>query len=102
MDTAKKIAVITGGRSGLRAATAEYLASQGAIPVLFDLNLKAIQSLAKSINGLAVECNVCDEKSVENAIQQVIHQFSAVHIAVNCAGIAPAARIVSREGPLAL
>ena len=92
-------AVVTGGASGLGAATARRLAGLGAHVVIFDLNRDAAQEVASEIGGFGVSVDVSDTNSVADS-------FKALHtpprIAVNCAGIAPAARVVGREGKLSL
>ena len=95
-------AIITGGGSGMGAATAELLAKQGAHVVLFDMNLEAAEKVASKTNGLACEVNVTDEQSVANALAIVAKKFDVPRICVNCAGIAPAGRVVGKSGPMPL
>lgn len=102
MNLKDTVVLITGGGSGMGAATGHYLAAKGAKVALIDLDLKAAQSQAQSINALALEGNVCDPVAMEKVILKVIDQLGALHAVINCAGIAPAARIVGREGPMPL
>lgn len=102
MDINNKVAIITGGASGLGAETAKHLASQGASVAILDLNLEAAQTLAAELGGLAVQTDVTDEQSVSQALQQITEQLGAPRILVNCAGIGTAGRVVGREGPLPL
>ncbi|MCH9769949.1 MAG: SDR family oxidoreductase [Gammaproteobacteria bacterium] len=102
MDFNHKVAVITGAASGMGAATAKSLAARGAKLALLDLNFKAVTALAKELDGYAVECDVSSSDSAQQSIQSTIKKFNAIHINVNCAGIAPAARVVNREGVMAL
>ncbi|MDF1653615.1 MAG: SDR family NAD(P)-dependent oxidoreductase [Coxiellaceae bacterium] len=98
MNIDKKVAIITGGASGMGAATAIQLAKQGAQVALLDMNLEGAQSLAEELGGMAVSCDVSDADSAENALQAVVKQYGEVHLAVNCAGIAPAKRVVAKDG----
>ncbi|HWK47154.1 MAG TPA: SDR family NAD(P)-dependent oxidoreductase [Stellaceae bacterium] len=102
MRVAGQAAIVTGGGSGLGAGTARALALAGAKVALLDVNLAAAQAVAAEIGGIAVACDVASAASVEAAIAEASAAHGAARIAVNCAGIAPAARIVGRDGPLAL
>jgi NAD(P)-dependent dehydrogenase (short-subunit alcohol dehydrogenase family) len=95
-------AIVTGAGSGLGAATARALAEAGARVAVLDLNGEAAQSVAREIGGLAVACDVSDAESAERAIATARDAHGPARIAVNCAGIAPAARIVGRNGPMPL
>ena len=95
-------AIVTGGGSGLGAATARALAGVGAKVALLDINDKAAETVAAEIGGLAVRCNVADAASAEAAVGKARAAHGAARILINCAGIGPAARIVGRDGPMAL
>ncbi len=102
MRIENSIALVTGGGSGLGAATAERLASCGAKVAILDFNLEAAQQQAERIGGHAVKTDVSDESSVAEAMERIGDHFgSAARIVVNCAGVGLAARIVGREGKLA-
>jgi NAD(P)-dependent dehydrogenase (short-subunit alcohol dehydrogenase family) len=92
-------AIVTGGGSGLGAATARALAEKGAKVALFDINLDAAQKQADAIGGLAVACNVSSAGDAERAVSHVADTLGTPRILVNCAGIANAGRIVGRDGP---
>jgi len=98
MKIKESLAVITGAGSGLGAATASLLASQGAKVALLDRNLAAAETVAKAIGGMAIECDVTSEASVTAALARA----GTPRIVVNCAGILGAGRILSKEGPMAL
>jgi NAD(P)-dependent dehydrogenase (short-subunit alcohol dehydrogenase family) len=98
MQIKNNVAIITGGGSGLGAATATLLASQGAKVALLDRNLAAAESVAKATGGMAIECDVTSEASVRLALAKT----GTPRIVVNCAGILGAGRILSKEGPMAL
>lgn len=96
------VAVVTGGASGLGAATARVLAAEGARVAVVDFNAEGAAAVAGEIGGLAVGCNVADAGSGEAAFAQIGAALGAPRILVNCAGIAPAKRIVGRNGTMPL
>lgn len=102
MDISGQVAIVTGGGSGLGAATAAMLAAQGAKVALLDFNLDAAKVHASAIGGHAVRCDVSDGASVEAAFDQVVASLGIPRILVNCAGIAPAAKVVSSKGVMPL
>jgi NAD(P)-dependent dehydrogenase (short-subunit alcohol dehydrogenase family) len=93
-------AIITGGVSGMGAACAKALSDKGVNVVLFDVTEGC--EFAKSINGHAIVCDVADAKSVESAFRQAQDVMNDLRIVINCAGIAPAKRMVGKQGPMAL
>jgi NAD(P)-dependent dehydrogenase (short-subunit alcohol dehydrogenase family) len=92
-------AIVTGGASGLGAATARKLAAQGAKVAVADLNTKLAEELAREIGGIAVHCDVADAASGEAAIVAAAKAHGPARVLVNCAGIGVAKRVVGREGP---
>ncbi len=92
-------AIVSGGGSGLGAATAQALAAQGAKVALLDINLDAAKAVAKEIGGIAVQCDVTSADSAQAAIAEAAATHGPARIAVNCAGIAPPAKILGRDGP---
>src|SRR5262249_15325505 len=102
MDVNGHAALVTGGRSGLGAGTAEQLAKAGAKVALLDINLEAARSVADRIGGFAVKCDVADADGGEAAVAQARERHGAARILVNCAGIGPPKRIVGRDGPMPL
>lgn len=98
-----QIALITGGGSGLGAATARHLAGRGAKVAVLDFDADRGAEVAQDIGGIFTHADVSDAASVARAFAQVSDHFGqAPRIAVNCAGIGQAARIVGREGKLSL
>jgi NAD(P)-dependent dehydrogenase (short-subunit alcohol dehydrogenase family) len=95
-------AIVTGGGSGLGAATARALAREGAKVAVLDLNEAAARAVAEEIGGKALLCDVADAGSAEAAVAAARGAHGAARILVNCAGIGVGARIVSRSGPLPL
>ncbi len=94
-------ALVTGGASGLGAATARTLARGGAKVAILDFDLERAESVASEIGGKAVQVDVSDAEAVGTAISKAAAALgSAPRIAVNCAGVGMAARVVGREGKL--
>jgi NAD(P)-dependent dehydrogenase (short-subunit alcohol dehydrogenase family) len=90
-------AVVTGGASGLGAATGEMLAGQGVKVALLDLNADVGQKHAAAIGARFFHCDVTDGTSVETALKAAQDAHGIPRIAVNCAGIAIGKRIVRRD-----
>ena len=99
MDIAGHAAVVTGGASGLGAATARMLAQAGAKVAIFDVNQTAAAEVAIGINGIAIPCDVTDSAATEQAFAKAAADHGVARILINCAGIGPAKRIVGRDGP---
>ena len=101
MEIAGKVFLVTGAGSGLGAATARALAAAGAKVVLADVNREAGGSLAVELgaNACFVETDVADEASAVNAVNTAISVFGGLHGLINCAGVAPAEKVVGRDGP---
>lgn len=95
-------AIVTGGGSGLGEATARALAAGGARVAVVDLDGAAAERVAAEIGGLASVLDVADAAAAEREVGRIAGSLGAPRILLNCAGIAPAARIVGRDGPLAL
>lgn len=99
MQLKDKIAFVTGGGSGLGAATARHLAAEGARVAILDYDLEAASIVAAEVNGVAVQADVSDEAQVDAALDEVSSHFgSSPQIVVSCAGVGVAARIVNRQG----
>jgi len=102
MDIRGHAALVTGGGSGLGAATARMLAEAGAKVAILDMNAKAAAEVAIDINGIAIHCDVADSASTEAAIAKAAADHGPARILINCAGIGGSKRIVGRDGPLPL
>jgi NAD(P)-dependent dehydrogenase (short-subunit alcohol dehydrogenase family) len=102
MDIKGHAAIVTGGGSGLGAATAAMLASAGAKVALLDVNLDAANAHAKTIGGIAVKCDVSDAASAEAAVKEANAKLGTARILLNCAGVGTPKRIVGRDGPMPL
>src|SRR6266705_3027414 len=102
MQLKDQAAIVTGGASGLGAATARRLAAQGARVAVCDLNAKLAESVAAEIGGIAVVCDVADAGSAEAAIVTASKAHGPARVLVNCAGIGVAKRVIGRDGPMPL
>ena len=102
MDIKDKVAVVTGGASGLGAATVRAYVERGAKVAIFDMNEDAGTALAKELgadNVAYFDVNVCDEKTVEAAIEGTVKAFGAIRICNNYAGIGHGEKTVSKGVP---
>ena len=95
-----KVCVVTGGASGLGAATAQYLVSQGARVIMVDMNQELGQQLQQQLGSqsefLAVD--VTDENQVQQLFSHIEQKYGQLNGLVNCAGIAPSAKVLGRDG----
>ena len=102
MDVKGHGAIVTGGGSGLGAETARHLAAAGAKVTVLDLSGEAAQGVAEEIGGLGLPCDVGSAAEAEAAVAAAREAHGPARVLVNCAGIAPAQRIVGRDGPMPL
>lgn len=95
----KIAAVVTGGASGLGAATARRLASKGVKVAIFDLNGDAGEALAKEIGGCFCQADVTDDAGIDKALDKARAAHGQERILINCAGIVAGRKIarVNRE-----
>lgn len=91
-------AIVTGGASGLGAATARKLAQKGARVAIFDLNSALGEDLASEIGGRFYSVDVTDEKAAQQAIEAAELDHGVARVLVNCAGVGTPAKTVDREG----
>lgn len=101
MDIAGKVFIVTGGASGLGEGTARMLAANGAKVVIADLQADKGEALAKELGGAFVKCDVSQEADGQAVVAQATSLGKLVGL-VNCAGIAPAAKTVGKDGAHAL
>jgi NAD(P)-dependent dehydrogenase (short-subunit alcohol dehydrogenase family) len=101
MELQGRTFLITGGGSGLGAATARMLVGGGANVLIADVNRPAGESTAAELGGQArfSPADVTDEASVQAAVRAAVEAFGGLHGAVNCAGIAIAERTLGKSGP---
>jgi NAD(P)-dependent dehydrogenase (short-subunit alcohol dehydrogenase family) len=102
MDVKNAAALVTGGASGLGAATAIALAQAGAKVAVLDINEAGARSAAKMFDGVGIQCDVTDDASAQAAVNSAAKVHGPARILVNCAGIAPAKRMVGKDGPMPL
>jgi NAD(P)-dependent dehydrogenase (short-subunit alcohol dehydrogenase family) len=95
-------AIVTGGASGLGAATARELAKAGAKVAVFDMNVEQGEQVAKEIGGIFVKCDVADGPGGEAAVKEAIAKVGPVRVLVNCAGVGTPMKAVGKDGPVAL
>lgn len=98
------VALVTGGASGLGEATVRAIVAGGGKTAILDLNQEKGSQLAMELkdNAIFALTDVTDENSVQAAIDRTVAQFGKVNVVVNCAGIAPAAKVLGRKGPMPL
>ncbi len=102
MDIQNCAAFVTGGASGMGAATARRLAKLGAKVAVIDMNLDAAKVVASEIGGIAIYCDVSKDESVTLALNEVEKHYGAPRICVNCAGIVYARKMVNKAGVIPL
>ncbi|MCT9819699.1 SDR family NAD(P)-dependent oxidoreductase [Microbacterium sp. W1N] len=97
MDIVGASALVTGGASGLGLATARALAAAGAHVVIVDLPASAGADRAAELGGVFVAADVTDPAQVQQAVATAV-ATAPLRVVVNCAGIAPPAKVLDREG----
>ncbi|MCC2596713.1 3-hydroxyacyl-CoA dehydrogenase [Pusillimonas sp. MFBS29] len=101
MEIKNKVFIVTGGASGLGAGTARMLVAEGAKVILADVQDEAGQQLAAELGQSYVHCDVTQEADGQAVVDAALKAGQLFGL-VNCAGVAPAARTVSKNGPHAL
>jgi NAD(P)-dependent dehydrogenase (short-subunit alcohol dehydrogenase family) len=103
MDIQGTAALVTGGASGLGAATVRALAARGAKVGIIDVNFELATALATEVNGIALPADITDTASVQQAMHQARERHGPARILVNCAGIGGAKRLIGKDGtPMSL
>src|SRR5690554_6147862 len=95
-------AIVTGGASGLGEGAARTLAAAGCKVAIFDVQKERGEKVAADIGGLFVYCDVTSAESAEAALAKARDAHGLCGIAVNCAGIGPATKILGRDGVMPL
>lgn len=91
-------ALVTGGGSGLGAATARELARQGARVAVLDVNVEAALAVAQEIGGLALRCDITDSAAIEQALAAARQKHGPARVLMNVAGIGGARRVIGKDG----
>lgn len=104
MNIAGKVAVITGGASGIGRAAVSAFIDKGGRVAIFDLNEMAGEAMVKELGAAAIfaKTDVADEGSVAAAIAKTMGAFGAIHVCINCAGIGSAHKTFGKDGPFPL
>jgi NAD(P)-dependent dehydrogenase (short-subunit alcohol dehydrogenase family) len=102
MNLKDKVALVTGGASGLGQATVEAFVAKDAKVVILDINEQNAAEIIKNLgddNVMFISTNIMEEEPVVNAITNIKEKFGGLHIAVNCAGTGYPGRILGKEAP---
>ena len=102
MDLKNKIALVTGGASGLGQATVEDFVASGAKVVILDINEDNANKIIENLGADKVSfisTNIMEEDPVISAVDKIKEDHGALHIAVNCAGTGYPGRILGKEAP---
>ncbi len=103
MNIKDNLFIVTGGGSGLGASVCQHLAQLGGKIAVLDVSDKSANTVADKVQGFARACDVTNESEVQNALEKITDHFKqSPRGLINCAGIAPAQRMVGREGPAPL
>ena len=99
MQIKNSVFLVTGGASGLGAATARMAAENGAKVVIADMQTEAGEKLARDLGGRFAKCDVTSESDGKAAVGMALREYGGLHVLVNCAGIAVAEKTIGKEGP---
>ena len=102
MELKNCAAIVSGGASGMGAASARLLSQRGAKVALFDMNETLAKQIASEIGGIAIACDVTKPEQVELSIKQASDAHGPARVCINCAGIVQSKRMVGKEGPMPL
>ena len=104
MDIKGKVAVVSGGASGMGLEIVKRLVSLGAKAAIFDMNAAAGEAAVAELGDAVMfaDVNVTSEESVQAGVNATMATFGAIHICVNCAGIATGSKTLGKDGPFPL
>jgi len=102
MQIKNSVFLVTGGASGLGAATARMAAESGGKVVIADMQAELGEKFAREIGGRFAKCDVTSEADGKAAVALALKEFGGLHVLVNCAGIAIAEKTIGKEAPHAL
>jgi 3-hydroxyacyl-CoA dehydrogenase / 3-hydroxy-2-methylbutyryl-CoA dehydrogenase len=101
LEFKKSRALVTGGASGLGKAVVTAITAAGGKAAILDLDVSHGKQLTSELgeNSLFITTDVSSPESVKNAVEQASAIFGFINVVVNCAGIAPAAKVLGKQGP---
>lgn len=99
MQIENKVFMVSGGASGLGAATGQMLVEAGAKVMLLDADAEAVEAQARKLGATFVITDISQEEGVKSAIQATLQAFGALHGLVNCAGVVTGEKILGKSGP---
>jgi NAD(P)-dependent dehydrogenase (short-subunit alcohol dehydrogenase family) len=102
MQIKNSVFLVTGGASGLGAATARMAAESGGKVVIADMQAELGEKFAREIGARFAKCDVTSEADGKAAVALALKEFGGLHVLVNCAGIAIAEKTIGKEAPHAL
>lgn len=103
MEIKNRVVLVTGGGSGMGATVCHHFARLGAQIVVLDRAPEAAAQVAKEVDGFAIDCDVADAPQTERAFDKIAQQCpQGISATIHCAGVAPAKRMVGKEGPVPL
>jgi 3-hydroxyacyl-CoA dehydrogenase / 3-hydroxy-2-methylbutyryl-CoA dehydrogenase len=104
MELKDKVAIVTGGASGLGEACARRFALEGANIGILDVDEEKGNRLAAELGAQAIYCrtDVTGEQSVQAALDRTVAEFDGIQVVINCAGVGTAAKVLGKKGPMAL
>lgn len=104
MDIKDIVVVVTGGASGLGEACVRVLVKDGAKVSIFDFDEDRGEKVASDVGDAVIFCStdITDEKSVKAAVDNTMESFGSIHVAINCAGVGIASKVLGKEGPISM
>ncbi|MEW5785118.1 MAG: 3-hydroxyacyl-CoA dehydrogenase [Bacillota bacterium] len=101
MELSNSVAVVTGGASGLGEAVVRSVVQAGGKAAILDLDGGKGEALAAELGGAVVflKTDVTGEENVQTSVEAIVNRFGKINVVVNCAGIAPAAKVLGKNGP---
>ncbi len=104
MELEGKVVIVTGGASGLGEACVRKFALEGANIGIFDVDEEKGRRLVAELGAQVISCStdVTSEQSVQAAVDRTVGEFGGIHVVINCAGVGTPAKVLGKNGPMAL
>jgi len=104
MELKEKVVIVSGGASGLGEACVRMFVSAGASVGVLDVDEDKGRHLVAELGEKVVFCrtDVTGEESVQAAVDRTVAEFGGIHVVINCAGVGTPAKVLSKNGPMAL